>query len=146
MRYKTLFKSPIGPLHDPVTWYGINYAGTQITQWDFWNKEKSGWTGKSSYVLKVPQRYLRSSIIYTVPCDRFVQRAYSSMNARWLERATRTCDLGVSFSVLGWFRHLNARWHELPGCVLFRQCMFVHKVDMCLCKLRVTDVRFCLLV
>ena len=25
----------IGPLHDPVTWYGINYTGTQITQWDF---------------------------------------------------------------------------------------------------------------
>ena len=21
-----LFNSPIGPLHDPVTWYGINYA------------------------------------------------------------------------------------------------------------------------
>ena len=26
------------PLQDPVTWYGINYAGTQITQWDFQNK------------------------------------------------------------------------------------------------------------
>ena len=24
-----------GPLHDPVTWCQINYAGTQITQWDF---------------------------------------------------------------------------------------------------------------
>ena len=24
----------IGPLHDPVTWYGIINAGTQITQWD----------------------------------------------------------------------------------------------------------------
>ena len=32
----------IGPLHDLVTTYGINYAGTQITQWDFQNKEKSG--------------------------------------------------------------------------------------------------------
>ena len=29
---------PIGLLHDPVTWYGINYTGTQITQWDFENK------------------------------------------------------------------------------------------------------------
>ena len=36
----------IGSLHDAVTWYGINYAGTQITQWDFQNKRKSGWTGK----------------------------------------------------------------------------------------------------
>ena len=25
----------IGPLHDTVTWYGINYAGVQVTQWDF---------------------------------------------------------------------------------------------------------------
>ena len=25
----------IGPLRDPVTWYGIDYAGTQITPWDF---------------------------------------------------------------------------------------------------------------
>ena len=28
-----------GPLHDPVTWYGNNYAGTQVTQWDFQKKE-----------------------------------------------------------------------------------------------------------
>ena len=32
----------IGPLHDLVTTYGINYAGTEITQWDFQNKGKSG--------------------------------------------------------------------------------------------------------
>ena len=28
-----------GPLYDPVTWHGINYTGTQITQWDFQKKE-----------------------------------------------------------------------------------------------------------
>ena len=28
----------IGPLQDPVTWYRINYTGTQVTQWDFENK------------------------------------------------------------------------------------------------------------
>ena len=28
----------IGPLQNPVTWYEINYAGTQITQWNFQNK------------------------------------------------------------------------------------------------------------
>ena len=28
----------IGPLHDPVTWYEMNLAGTQITLWDFQNK------------------------------------------------------------------------------------------------------------
>ena len=67
----------IGPLQDMVTWYGINYTGTQMTQWDFQNKGKSGWTGKSSFVLEVPLRYLRPSVIYSVPCDRILQRAYS---------------------------------------------------------------------
>jgi len=67
----------IGPLHYPVTWHGINDIGTQITQWDFQNKGKSGWTGTSSFVLEVPLRNLRSSVIYSVPCDRIVQRAYS---------------------------------------------------------------------
>ena len=66
----------IGPSHDSVTWYGINYAGTQVTQWDSQNKGKSGWTGTSSFVFEVPLCNLRSSIIYSAPCDRFVQRVY----------------------------------------------------------------------
>ena len=66
----------IDHLQDPVTWYGINYTGTQMTQWDFQNKGKSGWTGKSSFVLKVPLRHLRSSVIYSVPCDWILQMAY----------------------------------------------------------------------
>ena len=73
--------TPIGPLHDPVTWHGINYTGTQITQWDFQNKGKSGWTGTNSFVLEVPLRNLRPSVIYSVPCDRIVQRAH------WLQTA-----------------------------------------------------------
>ena len=49
----------------------------QITQWDFQNKGKSGWTqGKKSFVLEVPLRYLRPRIIYSVPCDRILQRAH----------------------------------------------------------------------
>ena len=63
-------------MHDPVTWHGKNYTGTQITQWDFQNKGKSGCTGTSSFVLEVPLRNLRPSVIYSVPCDRIVQRAY----------------------------------------------------------------------
>ena len=47
-----------------------------MTQWDFQNKRKSGWTGKSSFVLEVPLRYLRPSVIYSVPCDWILQRAY----------------------------------------------------------------------
>ena len=66
----------IGPLHDPVTWYGINYGRTQITQWDFQNKGTLTSPTRLSFVLEVPLRYLRPSIIYSVPCDRIVQRAY----------------------------------------------------------------------
>ena len=69
----------IGPLQDPVTWYGINYTGTQMTQWDFQNKRKSRWTGKSSFVLEIPLRHLRPSVIYSVPCDWILQRAYYSV-------------------------------------------------------------------
>ena len=71
----------IGPLQDPVTWYGINYAGTRMTQWDFQNKGKSGWTGTSSFVLDVPLRHLRPSVMYSVPCDRILQRAYYTSTA-----------------------------------------------------------------
>ena len=48
-----------------------------MTQWDFQNKGKLGWAGKSSFVLEVPLRYLRPNVIYSVPCDRILQRAYS---------------------------------------------------------------------
>ena len=68
----------MGPLHDPVTRYGINYAGTQVTQWDFQSKGKSGWTGTSSFVLEVPLCNLRPSKIHSVPSDRIVPRANSS--------------------------------------------------------------------
>ena len=50
---------------------------------DFQNKGKSGWTGTSSFVLKVPLRNLRPSVIYSVLCDRIVQRAY------WIQSRTR---------------------------------------------------------
>ena len=52
---------------------------TQMTQWDFQNKRKSGWTFKSSFVLEVPLRYLRPRVIYSVPCDRILQRADSDV-------------------------------------------------------------------
>ena len=44
----------IGPLHGPVTWYGINYAWTQVacTQWDFQNKGNSDKTGVSLFVFE----------------------------------------------------------------------------------------------
>ena len=56
-------------MQDPVTWYGINYAGTQMEQWDFQNKGKSGWAGKSSFLFEVPLRQLRPCVFNSVPCD-----------------------------------------------------------------------------
>ena len=75
MTFKRI-KKVIGPLQDPVSWYGINYDGTQITKWDFQYKGKSSWASKSSFVLEVPLCYLRPSVIYSVPCDRILQKAY----------------------------------------------------------------------
>ena len=49
-----------------------------MTQWDFQNKGKSSWTGTSSFVLEVPLRHLRPSVIYSVPCDWILQMAYCS--------------------------------------------------------------------
>ena len=57
-------------LHDPVTWYGINYAGPQITQWDFQNKWTLTSPARLSFVLKVLLRYLRPSKVYFLPCER----------------------------------------------------------------------------
>ena len=68
----------IGHLHNPFTWYGINYAGTQITQWDFQNKRTRTIPARLHFVLKVPLFNLRPCIIYSVPRDRIVQRAYSN--------------------------------------------------------------------
>lgn len=44
----------IGPLHDLVTWYGLNYARTQKMQWDFENKGTLTSQARLSIVLKVP--------------------------------------------------------------------------------------------
>ena len=66
----------IGPLHDPVAWYEINYPGTQVTQWDYSIKGTCTSPARLSFVFKVPLCNLRVSIIYSVPCDRIVQRAY----------------------------------------------------------------------
>ena len=57
----------IGLLHDPVTWYGINYAGMQVTQWEFRNKGTRTSPARLSFVYKVPLCNLRPSIIYSVP-------------------------------------------------------------------------------
>ena len=73
----TVYDRNIGPLQDPVTWYGINYTWMQIMQWDFQNKRTLTSLAWLSFVLKVPLCHLHPGIVYSVPCDRILQRAYS---------------------------------------------------------------------
>ena len=47
-----------------------------MTQWDFQNKGTLTSPARLSFVLEVPLRHLRPSVIYSVPCDRILQRAY----------------------------------------------------------------------
>ena len=63
-------------MHDPVTWYGINYAETQVTQWDVLNKRTRTSLGRRFFVLKVPLCNLRPSLASFVPFYRLLQRAH----------------------------------------------------------------------
>ena len=66
---------PIGPLQDPVTWYGINYAGTQWRNGTFKTKESR------AGLVRVPLFWSPTALlIYSVPCDRILQRAYPDVN------------------------------------------------------------------
>ena len=53
----------------------------KIPQWDFQNKGTLTSPARLSFVLKIPLRHLRPSVIYSVPCDRILQRAYWNMTA-----------------------------------------------------------------
>ena len=41
-RRRNFILKEIGPLHDPVTWYKITHAGTQVALWDVQNKAAQG--------------------------------------------------------------------------------------------------------
>ena len=53
-----------------------NYVGTEVAQWDFQSKGTRTSPARVFFVLEVPLCNLHPSIIYSVPCDRIVQRAY----------------------------------------------------------------------
>ena len=69
----------IGP---PISWCKITHAGMPVTQWDVWNKDRSSWTGTSSFVLEVPQCNLRFNMCGFVPCDWILQRACLPLSTR----------------------------------------------------------------
>ena len=70
--------SNVGLLRDPVTWYGICYAGTQVKQRDIQSKGIRTRPARLSFVLKVSLCNLRPSIISSV-----VRRAHNSLFSLW---------------------------------------------------------------
>ena len=67
-----------------------------MTQWDFQNKGTLTSPARLSFVLKVPLRHLRPSVIYSVPCDWILQMVYSNMAPRL---SGQTSIFGVVFFV-----------------------------------------------
>ena len=62
-----------------------------MTQWDFQNKGILTSPALLSFVLKVPLRHLRPSVIYSVPCDRILQRVYLN-NKSYVSLASYSCE------------------------------------------------------
>ena len=99
----TLLRQNYVSVNWPFVWYGHmvwNKLCWDSMQWDFQNKVKSSWTGKSSLILIVPLCYLRPSVIYSVPCDRILQRAYfcDSPGARFSKAPGTFCARKAIFS------------------------------------------------
>ena len=69
-------KASISPLHDPVTWYKITHARTQVAQWDFQNKATHTTPLWRAFDLEVPLCNLRPCMSDFVLCERIEQRDY----------------------------------------------------------------------
>ena len=111
----------MGPLHDPLTWYGINYAETQVTQWDFQNKGTRTSPAWLSFILEVPLCNLHPSIIYSIPCDRIVQRAYSIWK-QW----TKSLSVGCATANSYWLIDLLIYWYYW-----FADLLIMYFIDLC---------------
>ena len=83
--------SPIGPLHDLVTWHGIHWDANYAVGLS--KQGKLGWTGTISFALEVPLRDLRPSVIYSVLFDRVVQRASLESSHRMIIRVHFTMSM-----------------------------------------------------
>ena len=62
----------MGALHDLVTWYGINYAGTHSHTVLGLPKQRNSYQSSPTFLCFES----RPSIINSVQCDRIMQRAY----------------------------------------------------------------------
>ena len=94
-----------------------------MTQWDSQNKGALTSLTWPSFVLKVPLHHLRPSVIYSVPCDWILQRAYSSQNAAFFTKTEQTIAVDFSSPVSTVYAARNACgliWERLVvlGCCL----------------------------
>ena len=76
-------------------------------------------TGKSSFVLEVPLRHLRPSVIYSVPCDWILQRAYCSVIEKGSFRIRRTLEAWHTSAT----KHADNNSKPIPNqySILFKQ-------------------------
>ena len=119
------FFSRIGHLQDPVTWYGINYTGTQMTQWDFQNKGTLTSPARLSFVLKVPLRHLRPSVIYSVPCDWILQMVYFHDTMNYCGNATNSKQVDLRHSRgVNMFYFSGLSFRDTRGSEFFRGLSF----------------------
>ena len=76
-----------------------------MTQWDFQNKGTLTSPARLSFVLKVPLRHLRSSVIYSVPCDWILQMVYCG--------AASVGSITRLFDFIGWVDNVNCPWKRI---------------------------------
>lgn len=100
-----------GPLHDPVTWCRIDYAGVQVTEWDFPKQRNSYQSSPTFFVLKVPLCNLQARLmINSLPYDWIAQRAYLVLpkKRKWRH----------------FFMHLSRYWQWITFTIVKVVCEF----------------------
>ena len=65
-----------GPLHDPVTWCRIDYAGVQVTEWDFPKQRNSYQSSPTFLCFESPTVQLARWMINSLRYDWIAPRAY----------------------------------------------------------------------
>ena len=87
-----------------------------MTQWDFQNKGIPTNPARLSFVLEVPPRHLRPSVIYSAPCDRILQRTYYGSFARSCHMVRNWLCWDGGYTVGPWC--LSYHWSQVKSMML----------------------------
>jgi len=102
-------------LHYPVTWYKIADAGEQVAQWNFQNKGRFRWTGKSCIALEVPLRNLLISKAYLLNNGRTIRKVMGGVEKKI--HASENAKKKNSFKEEG--KEKNSSRRKVQLCLLF---------------------------